>query len=885
MSRNTFGYKNQTQYSRHYTDMRGVDFCADGSSIDPRRFSYLENMYRDYEGDGASVTESIPGFRRLYRFPQAIRGIFVQKTHLGTFLLIHAGTELYRFSRDDRDALAALSPIATLADRESAGFAFGEDFFLLDGTRITAVDANGTARRVGESERPPYVPTLFCEGEPHEQKNLLSERVREQYTILSPDALAYGTPGLQYTVLDAAAHTCAVSGYGVAEDTVLRLPSRVRIGSTEHRVVAVADGAFAECDGISEVHMAEGIVEIGERAFFGCSSLYNVVTPNSIASIGTRAFAECSSLDTFFLGASIATIAPGAFEGDNAVTAVTYPLDIAALDAVCGREQLPDSAAIVPNGYNKHGVIEIPVFSAPQEIESVTLDGEPIEYTVRIQGDRIVAVVLETEDKNDLTGRCVLMQAAHPREPQTGTAHAFIGNGRDAVCGCTLAQVFDGRVFLSGNPDHPNTVFFAARRADGGIDPTYFGSYNYFSDGIGYASIRALLSVGDALVVFKATGEAGGSIFYHVPSDTGDDLVPRVYPISYTHAGIGTAGGAISFLDDPVFISSVGLSALEKHTLNSGRSVVCRSHNVNERLLFEDLSRISMTEWRGYLVLCANGRMYLADSRQTFRHASGVTEYEWYFLDGIGSYESDRRVFRYAEPIEPQAALPVTPDTRVSEEVYSEPSPSGTAYYVLRGEARLPVYPTEERTGGVFSPATIVRADAELLFFGTQSGVLCLFNNDLRGRSPARIAEADGYAPSHRIHPDFYSFDGHAPRYAVKTAMDNCGIPHMTKDTVGGSVVVKCRASGAKKLIFEVGTDREGYREITHFPTDEADFSDVDFSAFVLQTDTRFTVPIRERCKRWIEKQICLYCDEFRSPIAIGGIGYRYTVRGNLRRY
>ena len=46
----------ESQYNRHYSNMRGVDFTGDGSNIQSDRFAYLENMYRDYEGEGAGIS-------------------------------------------------------------------------------------------------------------------------------------------------------------------------------------------------------------------------------------------------------------------------------------------------------------------------------------------------------------------------------------------------------------------------------------------------------------------------------------------------------------------------------------------------------------------------------------------------------------------------------------------------------------------------------------------------------------------------------------------------------------------------------------------------------------------------------------------------------------
>ena len=67
--------RSSAEYSALYADMRGVDFSGDGSTIRRDRFSYLENMYRDYDGDGAGIIESFPGFRKIAALGQRIRRI------------------------------------------------------------------------------------------------------------------------------------------------------------------------------------------------------------------------------------------------------------------------------------------------------------------------------------------------------------------------------------------------------------------------------------------------------------------------------------------------------------------------------------------------------------------------------------------------------------------------------------------------------------------------------------------------------------------------------------------------------------------------------------------------------------------------------------------
>jgi hypothetical protein len=303
-------------------------------------------------------------------------------------------------------------------------------------------------------------------------------------------------------------------------------------------------------------------------------------------------------------------------------------------------------------------------------------------------------------------------------------------SGKDAIFGCTVAESFDGRIFLSGNPKLPNTVFYSSRDLTGRNNPLYFGVLNYFNDGIGGFGVESMLAAGDSLAVFKSGDDGGGSSYYHTPKETGIVIMPKVYPVTYVHSGISAIGPSISFFDDPIFLSTLGVTALDKKAINLERSIATRSHNVNPRLLSENLKEAEMTKWLGYLVLLTGERIYLADSRETFSHSTGNVEYEWYFLSGIGSFSGGDTVYRFSNYAPEGFYVHERVGEVCSGEVYGTMENVVTVLYVEIDGKRYTVTSMEERVGGVFSPATCVHSpDGELLLFGTESGDVCIFNN------------------------------------------------------------------------------------------------------------------------------------------------------------
>jgi hypothetical protein len=135
-----------------------------------------------------------------------------------------------------------------------------------------------------------------------------------------------------------------------------------------------------------------------------------------------------------------------------------------------------------------------------------------------------------------------------------------------------------------------------------------------------------------------------------------------------------------------------------------------------------------------------------------------------------------------------------------------------------------------------------------------------------------------------RIHTDFYSFAGHAPRYALSTVKDDCSISYMTKNTVKNSLTVKCKSFGKGSFICEAGTNGKGYTEVATIPDGTLDFSELDFERLAFFSESEFTIPISEKEKSWIEKQISVYTNEFASPFGIYSISYRFKIKGKIKK-
>lgn len=880
-------FKGKSDYTVFYQSLRGVDFSSRHSS-DRTRLAYIENMYRDYDGEDTEAIVSIPGFRSLCKLDGKINALFERKSSNGeTAIVAHAGEKLYSLTLSDNEIKA--HHISNAKNTKSSAFCFGNDLFVLDGETITKISDGNIATKVGEEGAMPYVPTTFKEGEPYEQRNLLTNLCKEKYTVASTKFVSYGTPELIYRITDAEALTCEVTGIkSTFTGDEINIPSYATIGKLSYRVEKIADGAFKGMGKISAVTIHEGPIKVGKEAFANCAGLMYIKYPDSIIEIDNYAMQGCLRMQSVFLGKNLVRIGEGAFDNCISMSFIDYAGSSEDFSNIENSSSLPWNVNY--NQIDRIISISIPLCTPAKEILSVSANGNEFTSYVKMKNSdsEICAVVLKIHDSTQIEGKEVVItieafadRSAILTDDADLVASSFCTcTGPEAVLGCTLAEAFDGRIFLSGNPKLPNTVIYSARDESGNNNPLYYGSYNYFNDGVASYPVIALLATADSIAVFKENDDGCGSIFYHSPKATDTSLVPKIYPVSYIHSGICASGEAISFYDDPVFITRKGVCALDKKAINLDRSIACRSHNVNPELLNLPQKEMRLARWCGYLVVSVMGRMFLADSRATFRHESTDIEYEWFYLNGIGSYDGASTVYRYTSLKTDGFYLPKDPDAIAVDTVYSSADENGRlVYYTVSDGKRYRVYPTDQKNGGTFKPATaLLSINEERLFFGTENGYVMTFNNDLRGLNP------DGTASQvRRLHPEHYGFDKHAPRYAIKTAYDNCSVPHFEKDTVKSSLTLKCSVFGGARLNCEVGTDNGEWNTVATIPNSVLDFSDLDFSAFSFCTTDSTTVPIEEKEKSWIEKQISIYSDGYKAPIKIYGLSYRFKVRGKIK--
>lgn len=497
----------------------------------------------------------------------------------------------------------------------------------------------------------------------------------------------------------------------------------------------------------------------------------------------------------------------------------------------------------------------------------------------------------------------------------------YEGTSRDAIVKSTISATFDGRIFLTGNPELPNTILYCQRDNTGYPNPAYWGVLNYVNDGVGQSPNVAMLATSDMLMVLKGNDPHDATIYYHTGVDSGNDVVPRLYPSERGLSGVGCSNIAVNFRDDAVFMSNAGLEAVGKQQVNLERTLTHRSSLVDRMMTRERLSESVATEWNGYLLIFTpSGNVYMADSRQMHQNGENV-EYEWYLLSDVGVYEGQTKDYEqitgdvmlydetglrwiteeYADvyavidghryPVELPPSEPQFIYGAAVWESHAYKGASGSEVWLDEEGAELRldvalfdgkayiVAPSGRYSGGEFRCVTSASDIDGVLYFGTQDGTVCCFNTDKRD-----VPYGDEPPAAGTIHRHWYTFNGRQIDSFLTTAYDHAGFPDLAKKTVKKSLVVHAKTFPGSRMEIRVRTNRnDEWRQVGMISVATYDFYSLDFASAPLQIADETLATIREKEKKWALKQLYFGSVGFMSPWGIYSAGYRFTVTGRIK--
>jgi hypothetical protein len=804
-------------YNRYYGDFRGVDFSSDHTQVLPNRFAYLVNMYKDYQSGQGQAVETIPGFRRRFVAPDSER-IHALHEFKGE-CLVHAGTHLYKWDKS-----------------KTVNVEVAKDY-VLEEPEVIGENRLFTVT-IDDAER--IVHIYDAKGHDYGTDNLYSS---------NGGSLTFGT-----SEMNKGDHVTVYyyEQYYEVTDSLCEMNNAKSVSFVMNNRLYILDGndyLYYDGTGVYSVLSEEYVpttwinaIVGGENADGGTEyEQRNLLTPdfiNTFVPDGVTATYRLSERD-------LDDVLSVSVYGET-LKSEHYDVNVALGEITFKDGHIPPVSERLAEKLNGLGKTDVNEKSNDADVSRA--NGYPDEYA----GVKITA-----------------------KKTYKSVGGATFDNISDAITKCTIATVFDNRVFLSGNPEAPNHVFYCGFTL-GHPDPSYFGVLDYVQDGVGSSPITAMMPVASTLLVLKADTEQDGCAYFHTPTETGNGVIPKIYPSAQGLSGIGCLGASTNFRDDPCFISRLGVEAVGQLSVRNERGIEHRSSLVDAVLRNCNLSDASMCEWNGYLVVLVDGKIFLADSRQKYQHEIGVPQYEWYYLEGIGVYYGQKTEYTYAQvptkdiEVDGHPLLTSDKEGEVNGDVQFAIDGTWVIPYVIEDGKAYFCSTKGNKTGGTFCQANVVKSMDDNLFFGTINGVVCSFNFDKR--------VADGSIPT-----GDYTFDGRTILCGCATLMDSCGIPHLTKKTVKKSMVVKTKSFMSSVAKIKVRTNRKPYTQVARINSAIFPFDNIDFSDFSFNLGDKSLFTVNEKEKKWVEKQLYVYSDEYMKPFALHYISYRYQIAGRYK--
>lgn len=254
-------------------------------------------------------------------------------------------------------------------------------------------------------------------------------------------------------------------------------------------------------------------------------------------------------------------------------------------------------------------------------VNKETLQYEPVTdpYTVNYEKGHILFEQPPKDSNGELTNRTVGQDDLRVTFSKTIEGYANV------IPECTLLQVFDNRVFFSGNPKYPNTVYHCSLD-----DPSYCADTDFYREGLDKAAVKGMVAGNNALWVFRESSDENTNVFYHTP--TLDETYGKIYPSSHSSISIGCVGKATNFNDDIVFFSERGMEGINGD-VTTEQMAAHRSSFVDPKMVSEKAYKdMILAEWEGYLFVFVGKKVFLADSR-TAVAIENHYEYDWFYWE------------------------------------------------------------------------------------------------------------------------------------------------------------------------------------------------------------------------------------------------------------
>jgi len=155
-----------------------------------------------------------------------------------------------------------------------------------------------------------------------------------------------------------------------SQTTLVQFPSGLP-GSylVPSQVTNIADFAFSECRGLTNVTIAAGVTSIGSDAFTFCSGLTSILIPATVTSLGDAAFYD-SGLTNVAIPGGVTNLGEEAFAWCSNLRSVTIPGSVASIEEFAFQGCAALTNATIANGVTSIGQL---AFSICDSLTNITI--------------------------------------------------------------------------------------------------------------------------------------------------------------------------------------------------------------------------------------------------------------------------------------------------------------------------------------------------------------------------------------------------------------------------------------------------------------------------------------------------------------------------------
>ena len=98
-------------------------------------------------------------------------------------------------------------------------------------------------------------------------------------------------------------------------------------------ILSIGEGVFRDCDSLIAVELPKTLVKLGEYAFADCFKLESIILPNSLELVPKYAFEDCTSLETVVISSGVKVIGEGAFKNCTSLKEIVIPSTVETIEA------------------------------------------------------------------------------------------------------------------------------------------------------------------------------------------------------------------------------------------------------------------------------------------------------------------------------------------------------------------------------------------------------------------------------------------------------------------------------------------------------------------------------------------------------------------------